>query len=57
MIRFRTITFYTIYKRLIGQPDSLKFKLYADDGKLIVELGTDQNDDDMQFDMNNSRQM
>ena len=31
-------------------PDNLthKFKLYADDGKLIVELVTDREDDDMQ---------
>ena len=31
-------------------PGSLthKFKLYTDDGKLIVELGTDQDDKDMQ---------
>ena len=35
-------------------PDNLthKFKLYADDGKLIVELGTDWGDDDMQSDIN-----
>ena len=35
-------------------PDNLthKFKLNADDGKLIVELGTDLNDDDMQSDIN-----
>ena len=35
-------------------PDNLthKFKLYADDGKLIEELGTDWDDDDMQSDIN-----
>ena len=35
-------------------PDNLthKFKLYADDGKLIIELGTDRDDDDMQSDIN-----
>ena len=34
-------------------PDNLthKFKLYADDGKLLVELGTDRDNDDMQFDI------
>ena len=33
-------------------PDNLthKFKLYADDGKLLVELGTDQDNHDMQND-------
>ena len=29
-----------------------KFKLYADDEKLVVELGTDRDDDDMQLDIN-----
>ena len=35
-------------------PDNLthKFKLYADYEKLIVELGTDRDDDDMQYDKN-----
>ena len=35
-------------------PDNLthKFKLYADDGKLIEELGTDRGDDDIQSDIN-----
>ena len=34
-------------------PDNLthKFKLYADDGKLLVELGTDRDNDDMQTDI------
>ena len=29
-----------------------KFKVYTNDGKLIVEIGTDRDDDDMQFDLN-----
>jgi hypothetical protein len=35
-------------------PDYLthRLKLYADDGKLIVELGTDRDNDDMQADIN-----
>ena len=35
-------------------PDNLthKFKLYADDGKLIIELGADRDDDDMQSNIN-----
>ena len=35
-------------------PDNLthEFKLYADDGKLMVEFGTDQGDDNMQYDIN-----
>ena len=35
-------------------PDNLthEFKLYAHDGELIVELGADRDNDDMQFDIN-----
>ena len=35
-------------------PDNLthKFKLFKNDGKLIVNLGTDRDDDDMKFDIN-----
>ena len=29
-----------------------KFKLYAEDGKQTIELGTDQDDNDLQSDMN-----
>ena len=45
-----TIYIYIIYKRSTGQLD--KFKLNADNEKLIVELGTDRDDDDMQSDIN-----
>ena len=31
---------------------SHRFKLYADDGKLIVYHGTDREDDDMQYGIN-----
>ena len=41
-------------KFINDQPDNMthKFELYADDGKLKVELGTDRDDDDMQFGIN-----
>ena len=43
-----------MYKRPTGQPAGMthKFKFYADDGKLVVERGTDRDDDDMQSDIN-----
>ena len=42
---------YVIHKCL---PDNLthKFKLYTDDGKLIIELGTDRDDDYIPSDIN-----
>ena len=43
---------FILYKNCL--PDNLthKFKLYADDRKLIVEPGTDRENDDMQSDIN-----
>ena len=45
---------FTLYMYINDLPDNLthKFELYANDGKLIVELGTDRGDDDMQSDIN-----
>ena len=46
---------YVVYIKLYinDLPENLthKFKLYADDRKLIIELGADRDDDDMQCDI------
>ena len=55
-ISSRSFIVYIIHKRPTGNLTQTlcgtKFKLYADDGKLIVELRTDRDNDDMQSDMN-----
>ena len=43
---------FILYTNDLPDNSTHKFKLYEDDGKLIVELGTDRDDDDMQHNIN-----